>query len=187
MDDAHWDSVEAMLRWLIADKRARINRTVDALKSIGDPYSLPKPGDGLPDGWAWGPQTGAERERLLALEGLAFAADRLTKCEAAVRDGDLPKAVFLLDATGNCLQSALAHWVNSGAMRLGRYVKKRRSINAHNARTERKKELTAKNIASYRLNYIERHQTERGWLKSAAAHFNADPKTIRARLEKKKD
>ena len=181
-----------MLRWLIAEWREDIAKTTRAINSATDPFPLPKSGHGLPEQWVHGSKTGTEVDRENALRSLRAAERFVARSDVARGQGNLPKALYLLDAAGRSWHAAVAIWQGGGTVRIWRYVKSRRQVNAENAgqprkRISPKKPLTARRILSYKNAFIKKNKQERGWMKAAVLHFGADPKTIRSRLNRKGD
>jgi hypothetical protein len=173
--------MEAMLRWLVEEKREEIRKTIEALPTDGEVFHLPTPQDGLPEQWAYGDKTGGQISLAGALSGLGYAKQHLANVDRAIEAGDFPLAIYLIDLAAKSIRSACASWYSSSATRMWNFVEKRRNTKKRSARVLRK-DVTLSEITEFRESFTTRHGREWGWKKAAALQFDVDMKTINGRL-----
>lgn len=129
-----WRSVEAMLRWKLAQVRQRIDKAAAFHQEAVDLYPLPASADVTPDGWSFGTLTTAQVSAAEARHGLGWARHQVEKAEAAITAGDLPTAVHWTITAIETVWSAGSLWNSAQAVRVHRYVDgtraKRARINA---------------------------------------------------------
>lgn len=127
-----------MLKWQSDSLRTKLLADLDRIDSLPVLYPLPRPTDGLPEGWSFGDETPDSLSRKVAQRALVQAADYLDKCNSAIAANDHPKAIYCLVQAMNCQRSAWAYWNSSASVKTWRYIDARRKKLSKNAQDRNK-------------------------------------------------
>jgi hypothetical protein len=178
MTDDKFSSVEAMLRWQLAEARRRLANLTKAFANPNELYSLPKSTDGLPEHWAWGRLTHHQVNAALARRSMGWCKEVLAKADEALDGGRLPEAIFRIIQAIQDMNALSAQWQSAASVRTYRYVKQLRKRQSQRASKPRTIKPTKEELERYIDAHVAMQGHKWGWQKQACNDFGLSNKTL---------